>query len=96
MLSEKSIGANDQPPPSLVTNRTQASRGRQSQRLKAFYWSRVVDLGPRSDDGGDSSVDESPQVTAGDAFNQPPNLFMGDAGFYFFEGDNITGRQETQ
>lgn len=40
-------------------------------------------------------MDEGPQVTAGDVFNQPPNLFMGDAGFYFFDGNNITGRHET-
>lgn len=56
---------------------------RRSQRLKAFYWSRVVDLRPCSDDGGDSSVDEGLQVTAGDVSNQPSNLFKGNAGFYF-------------
>lgn len=26
------------------------------------------------------------QVTAGDVFNQPPNFFLGDEGFYFIFG----------
>ena len=37
----------------------------------------------------------APQVTAGDTFNQPPNLFMCEAGFNFFYGNNITSRQKT-
>lgn len=29
-------------------------------------------------------MDEGAQVTAGDDFNQPSNLFVGDTGIYFF------------
>lgn len=78
----------------LITNSSpviitlQASHGGRFQRLKAFYWSR-------GNDGGDSSLDEGPQVPSGDIFNQLPNLFIGDGGFYFVELNNITGRQET-
>lgn len=39
-------------------------------------------------------MDESPQVTAGDVFNQPPNLFI----ILFFDGNNTieTGDSFTQ
>lgn len=41
-------------PPSLVINTTQASWGRQSQRLKAFHWSQFVDRWLCTHAGGES------------------------------------------